>query len=43
MRFLLPTKFDKKIRDHCSPVEDQGTIGSCTANAGAGMVEYFER
>jgi C1A family cysteine protease len=24
-------------------VEDQGTLGSCTANAGVGMVEYFER
>jgi C1A family cysteine protease len=27
----------------CSPVEDQGPIGSCTANAGVGLVEYFER
>lgn len=26
-----------------SPVEDQGQLGSCTANAGVGMVEYFER
>jgi len=26
-----------------SPIEDQGQIGSCTANAGVGMVEYFER
>ena len=26
-----------------SPVEDQGQIGSCTANAGVGMIEYFER
>jgi C1A family cysteine protease len=26
-----------------SPIEDQGQLGSCTANAGAGMVEYFER
>lgn len=26
-----------------SPVEDQGNLGSCTANAGVGMVEYFER
>ncbi len=26
-----------------SPVEDQGQIGSCTANAGVGLVEYFER
>ena len=26
-----------------SPVEDQGTLGSCTANAGVALVEYFER
>lgn len=38
----LPAKADK-IRQYCSPVEDQGTLGSCTANAGIGMVEYFER
>ncbi len=38
----IPTKANK-IREYCSPVEDQGTLGSCTANAGVGMVEYFER
>jgi C1A family cysteine protease len=38
----LPTKADK-IREYCSPVEDQGSIGSCTAHAGVGMAEYFER
>jgi len=26
-----------------SPVEDQEELGSCTANAGVGLVEYFER
>lgn len=26
-----------------SPIEDQEDIGSCTANAGVGLVEYFER
>jgi C1A family cysteine protease len=31
------------LREWCSPVEDQGQLGSCTANAGVGMVEYFER
>lgn len=27
----------------CSPIEDQGSIGSCTANAGVGLLEYYER
>jgi C1A family cysteine protease len=31
------------LREWCSPIEDQGGIGSCTAHAGVGMVEYFER
>ena len=31
------------LREWCSPVEDQGHLNSCTANAGVGMVEYFER
>lgn len=30
------------LRSWCSPVENQGQIGSCTANAGVGVVEYFE-
>ncbi len=37
----LPTTVD--LRSWCSPVEDQGQLGSCTANAAAGIVEYFER
>jgi len=37
----LPVTSD--LRAWCSPVENQGTLGSCTANAGVGMVEYFER
>ncbi len=37
----LPTKID--LRAWCSPIEDQGQLGSCTANAGVGMLEYFER
>jgi len=36
-----PSKVD--LREWCSPVEDQGQIGSCTAHAGVGMLEYFER
>jgi len=27
----------------CSPIEDQGVLGSCTAQAGVGLLEYFER
>jgi len=31
------------LRAYCSPIEDQRNIGSCTANAAVGIVEYFER
>ena len=31
------------LREWFSPIEDQGQIGSCTAHAGVGLVEYFER
>ncbi|MEB3254975.1 MAG: C1 family peptidase [Synechococcaceae cyanobacterium] len=31
------------LRSWCSPVENQGSLGSCTAHAGVGLVEYFER
>ncbi|MCP8310751.1 MAG: hypothetical protein L6N95_04130 [Candidatus Methylarchaceae archaeon HK01B] len=37
----LPTSVD--LRDWCSPIEDQGQLGSCTAHAGIGLVEYYER
>jgi len=37
----LPPSVD--LRDWCSPIEDQGQLGSCTANAGAGVIEYYER
>ncbi len=31
------------LRPWFSPIEDQGALGSCTANAGVGLVEYYER
>lgn len=37
----LPAKMD--LRANCSPVEDQGALGSCTANAAVGVLEYFAR
>jgi C1A family cysteine protease len=37
----IPASAD--LRAWCPPVEDQGSIGSCTANAGVAVVEYFER
>jgi C1A family cysteine protease len=33
----------KDLRPWCSEIENQGALGSCTAQAGVGMVEYFER
>ncbi len=40
-RTALPTLVD--LRKWCSPIEDQGELGSCTAHAGAGIVEYYEK
>ena len=37
----LPASVD--LREWCSPVEDQGQLGSCTANAGVGVIEYYEK
>jgi C1A family cysteine protease len=37
----LQAKVD--LRQWCSPVENQLSIGSCTAHAGAGVVEYYEK
>lgn len=31
------------LREWCSPIEDQGHLGSCTAHASIGLYEYFER
>jgi len=37
----LPRRVD--LRARCSPVEDQGSLGSCTGNALAGALEFLER
>lgn len=37
----LPSSVD--LRPTCSPVENQGQLGSCTANALAGALEFLER
>jgi C1A family cysteine protease len=37
----LPPSTD--LRQWFSPVEDQGHLGSCTANAACGIVEYYQR
>ncbi len=37
----LPSSVD--LREWCSPIKDQGNLGSCTANAASGIVEYFEK
>jgi C1A family cysteine protease len=39
-RLALPPAVD--LRAHCSPVEDQGALGSCTAQALAGALEFLE-
>ncbi len=38
---VLPPGID--LRATCSPVEDQGALGSCTANALVGALEFLER
>lgn len=37
----LPAAID--LRSWFSSIENQGALGSCTANAGIGILEYFER
>jgi C1A family cysteine protease len=37
----LPPTID--LRPFCTPIENQMQLGSCTAHAGMGIVEYFER
>jgi C1A family cysteine protease len=37
----MPSKVS--LRKWCSPIENQRALGSCTAHAAVGVVEYFER
>lgn len=37
----LPSHID--LREHCSPIENQGELGSCTANALVGNLEYLKK
>src|SRR5947207_13409935 len=37
----LPQQVD--LRPECTPVENQGELGSCTANALAGNLEYLKK
>lgn len=39
----LPTRYDLRATGLLSPVEDQGTLGSCTAQATVGLIEYLIR
>lgn len=41
LKATLPLTTD--LRQFCSPIEDQGEIGSCTAHAAMSVLEYFER
>ncbi len=41
VRTGLPASVD--LKPWCSPIENQGSLGSCTAHAGVGVVEYCER
>lgn len=37
----LPSSTD--LKTWCSPIENQRSLGSCTAQAGVGLIEYYER
>jgi len=43
-RFEVPAKLPRQtdLRPGCSPVEDQGELGSCTAQALVGALEYVQ-
>ncbi len=37
----IPQSVD--LRKYCTPIKNQGHLGSCTANATSGLIEYFEK
>ncbi len=37
----IPEKAD--LRQWCSPIENQGNLGSCTSQAGVGLLEYYQK
>jgi C1A family cysteine protease len=37
----MPASVD--LRSKCSTVENQGSLGACTAHAGVGLMEYYQR
>lgn len=40
-KLAVPSSID--LKDSCSPIENQKSLGSCTAHAAVGIVEYFQR
>ncbi len=40
IKIRIPAKVD--LRPYFPAIEDQESIGSCTANAGVGLLEYYE-
>jgi len=40
-KLKIQTSID--LRKWCPPIEHQGALGSCTANAGVGLIEYYEK
>lgn len=43
LKALIKPPAAKDLRAWCSPIEDQGSLSSCTANAGVGLMEYYQR
>ena len=41
LKVSIPVSRD--LRTWCPPIENQYTLGSCTANAGVGIMEYYEQ